>query len=73
MKEVDLHGVKHEDVSMILDKFFWEHMQKKTPCVRVITGNSAKMKELVNSVIQEYGFDVDEELLNTGALIVTLI
>jgi hypothetical protein len=48
-------------------------MQKKTPVVRVITGNSSKMKELVNEVITEYGFDVDEELLNNGALIVTLI
>jgi len=73
MKEIDLHGVKHEDVSKLLDTFFWEHMQKKTSCVRVITGNSSKMKELVDELIAEYGFDVDEELLNSGALIVTLI
>ena len=34
--KIDLHGVKHENVSRYLDIFFWEMLQKKVTQVEVI-------------------------------------
>lgn len=70
MKSIDLHGVKHSDVQRVLDSFFWEMMTKNVGHFQVITGNSDKMKELVYEMCEEYGFEVDEEVNNSGSLII---
>jgi DNA-nicking Smr family endonuclease len=73
MKELDLHGIKHENVSSALDSFFWDAMQKKETGLKIVTGNSPEMKKLVVSVIEEYGFIYEEGFLNKGCIIVNLV
>jgi DNA-nicking Smr family endonuclease len=72
MNTIDLHGVKHEDVSRLLDSFLWQNMQKKIKEVRVITGNSDEMKRIVRETLSDYGFSSEEEYFNSGALIVKM-
>jgi DNA-nicking Smr family endonuclease len=72
MNSIDLHGLKHEDVSRTLDGFLWQNMQKKIKEVRVITGNSDEMKRIVRETISDYGFSSEEEYFNSGALVVKI-
>ena len=69
---IDLHGVKHENVTRKLDSFLWEAMQKNKGQVEVVTGISNKMKEIVTETCKEYGFKVTETTINPGSLIVNL-
>lgn len=71
-KKVDLHGVKHENVQTELDKFYWQMMNTGEPYVEVITGISDKMKAIVKSVSKDYGFKVEDSLINPGSLIVRI-
>lgn len=70
--EIDLHGVKHEEVTSMVDSFIWEHMQKGTNGVTIITGNSPEMKRMVNDIASEYGFKASEGMWNTGMIYLTL-
>ena len=71
--KLDLHGVKHEDVSRKIDVFIWDNMQRSVFQVVIITGKSESMKELVQKCLKEYGLIGYEQLVNTGILIVDLI
>jgi len=71
--KIDLHGVKHENVSRQLDVFFWEMLQKKVTQVEVITGISQRMKEIVKETCKDYNFEVIENPINVGMLLVKLI
>ena len=45
--ELDLHGVKHQDVEATLDNFFlWEN-NNISQSIQVVTGNSTEMKKIV--------------------------
>ncbi len=55
---LDLHGVKHQDVSGKFDTFIWEAMKQKVVEVSVITGNSTSMQKMVRSCIADYGFTI---------------
>lgn len=70
---LDLHGVKHEQVSGLVDVFIWLHMQKKTSQVAIITGNSDTMKKLVHECISGYGYDAHEDISNSATLIIDMI
>lgn len=71
--KIDLHGVKHENVSRQLDVFFWEMLQKKVTQVEIITGISQRMKEIVKETCKDYNFEVIENPINVGMLLVKLI
>lgn len=71
--KIDLHGVKHENVSRQLDVFFWEMLQKKVTQVEVITGISQRMKEIVKETCKDYNFEVIENPINVGMLLVKLV
>ena len=71
--KIDLHGIKHENVSRHLDIFFWEMLQKKVTQVEVITGISQRMKEIVKETCKDYNFEVIENPINVGMLLVKLI
>ena len=71
--EIDLHGIKHENVGSLLDKAIWESMQKKQSTIRIVTGNSPEMKRIVNEIAYEYGFVVNDEWGNSASMIMTLI
>lgn len=72
MNKIDLHGIKHENVSRHLDVFFWEMMQKGVGSVEVITGISERMKKLVFDSCNDYNFQVIENPINPGSLFVNL-
>ncbi len=72
METIDLHGVKHGDVGKILDTIFWNLMQSNQSSVKIITGNSETMKQLVRTTCDEYGFIVVDEF-NLPYLIINLI
>ena len=71
--EIDLHGVKHEDVGRTLDTFIWEHMQKKSGGIKIITGNSPEMKKIVSDIVAEYGFIAVESYGNSASMVVNFL
>lgn len=71
--EIDLHGVKHEDVGRTLDTFIWEQMQRKTASVKIVTGNSKEMKRIVSDIVAEYGFVAVESFGTSAIMIVNFI
>jgi len=72
-RTLDLHGIKHSEVSRIIDQFLWEQIQKKSTSVEIITGNSNTMKEIVKKSLTDYDFDSYVEVYNQGKIIVRLI
>ena len=46
-KELNLHGVKHEDVDRVVENF----VLLNNPPLNIITGNSQKMSEMVREVL----------------------
>jgi DNA-nicking Smr family endonuclease len=73
MKTLDLHGVKHADVSKLMDQFIWEQMNKKSREVEIITGISQAMKQVVIKNLKEYDFIYNEAWNNPGKFIVSLV
>lgn len=53
MKELDLHGVRHEDVEREVIRFV-EDNWGKGEAVRIITGHSIEMVKLVSGVLYSY-------------------
>lgn len=66
MKELDLHGLKHYDVKDVVENFV---LMNDTP-FRVITGNSDRMRELVQKVLTEHKFKFYTPAHNSGEIIV---
>ena len=50
MNELDLHGIKHKDVERIVENF----VLLNNPPIRIITGNSNRMTELVVGVLDRH-------------------
>ena len=73
MKTLDLHGVKHADVSKLMDQFIWEQMNKKSKEIEIITGLSQTMKDVVIKNLKDYEFTFNEAWNNPGKLIVNLV
>ena len=57
--ETDLHGVKHEDVRRVVIRKIEDNWGSNCDWV-FITGHSARMKELVSEVVNEYDMSVKE-------------
>ena len=51
--QLDLHGVRHDEVPDILAKFLWKHRAYKDALV-IITGYSYIMKSRVTAVLNMY-------------------
>ena len=67
MKTLDLHGIKHYQAEEITRRFL---NFTQLPC-QVITGNSAKMKMIVEKIVKEYSwFCYEKDSYNYGTLIV---
>ena len=52
-KRLDLHGVKHEDVDRLVENF----VLLNEPPMKIITGNSERMTELVLDVLNRHEFE----------------
>jgi DNA-nicking Smr family endonuclease len=73
IKSLDLHGTRHMDVFRKVDMFIGESVIKGFNEVEIITGYSQEMKSLVNTVLDDYGLESEEDFLNKGKLIIKLI
>ena len=69
---LDLHGVKHALVQKSVDSFIYGHQISNTQSIKIITGHSPKMKDLVNITLLDYGYTSEEDFLNKGQLNVKL-
>ncbi|TXG80789.1 MAG: hypothetical protein E6R13_07475 [Spirochaetes bacterium] len=70
--QIDLHGVKHEDVVRRVDIFIWECMQNNVNQGSIITGNSTVMKEIVTKCLREHGLNPHGFFNNGGKIIFDL-
>ena len=66
MKELDLHGLKHYDVTDVVENFI---LMNDAP-FRIITGRSDKMIELVSSILKKHHFQFYTPAHNPGEIIV---
>jgi hypothetical protein len=66
MKVVDLHGVKHEDVTDIIIDIC---TKSSFPFV-VITGKSSRMKRIVSFAVAKFGLTVRDAINNPGRVVV---
>ena len=55
---LDLHGVKHVDVAILVENYILQH-QESCP-LKIITGNSDKMKKLFIKTLESNGFNYQE-------------
>ena len=68
METRDLHNKRHSEVERIVEDI----LDFNPPPVKIITGNSDKMKQLVIAVVKKFGFYCHyENLRNYGSLVVT--
>jgi len=67
LETLDLHRTKHVDVEETVARFLnWAEV----PC-RIITGNSGKMKIIVEKMVDKYGYTCyHESAYNYGSLII---
>ena len=54
--ELDLHGIKHENVDRIVENF----VLLNKPPLTIITGNSHKMKDIVEDVLKRHSVKFEE-------------
>ena len=55
-KQLDLHGVRHQDVERLVENFV---LLNELP-LRIITGNSPKMLSLVSEVLDRHEFKYEQ-------------
>tara|TARA_Y100001970_G_scaffold288221_1_gene414939 strand:- start:450 stop:650 length:201 start_codon:yes stop_codon:yes gene_type:complete len=56
MNTLDLHGIRHDEVDRLVENF----VLLKTPPLRIITGNSDRMKELVIKVLDRCNIEYEQ-------------
>ena len=71
MTEIDLHGFKHDEVEDKLPNLLILHYNMGNFPIRLITGKSEKMKEIVRETCEAQGFTIDDFCNDyRGALII---
>jgi len=65
--ELDLHGVKHKDVSDLVIEFIFDN----TTPLYIITGNSNEMQRIVTNILDKYECKYYIPSYNLGQIIVT--
>ena len=69
MKALDLHGVKHRDVGNRVDTFIRQNKQSLP--IKIITGNSLDMQNIVKGVVNLYRLSMrSESAVNLGSYII---
>jgi DNA-nicking Smr family endonuclease len=68
--ELDLHGKTYEEVEENLANWLIVQYNRGNLPIRVITGNSNKMKNIVYKICEHYEFEVGNSLDNVGVLVV---
>ena len=71
MKEIDLHGLEHSKVKNLLGNWLILECNKGNMPLKLITGNSSRMKKIVHKVAKEFEFEVSDSLDgNAGVLVI---
>jgi len=68
MKKLDLNGLPHDDVWDIVENFILVNSDELP--LRIITGNSDRMKEIVQGVLDTYDYVYETSENNVGEIIV---
>lgn len=69
VQPLDLHGVKHANVVKLVEDYLFQN-QEECP-LKIITGNSDKMKNIVINVVQSNGFNyLEGDYYNRGYITV---
>ena len=68
MIELDLHGLTHEEVWDVVENFVL--MNSEDLPLRIITGHSDRMKDLVRGVLDSYNFSYESPAHNSGEIVV---
>jgi DNA-nicking Smr family endonuclease len=68
MRKLDLHGKKHEEVLILIEDFILEN-QRRLP-IKVITGNSKKMKGFCFEILDKYEMKYFVPSHNLGEIII---
>ena len=67
MKTLDLHGMYHDTAQLKVENFV---LLNNTP-LKIVTGNSTRMKELVFQILERHNFKYyPENYTNFGAFVV---
>ena len=69
MNQLDLHGIKHQDVQILVEDWVLVH-QTEVP-LRIICGNSAKMIQLVDQVLQKH--QIEYRMWQYGVVVIDSI
>lgn len=68
--ELDLHGIKHQDVEHTLENFFlWENKDSKQ-LIGVVVGKSPQMQQIVTKWLDKYEFSYYIPAYNVGVIYV---
>ena len=68
MERLDLHGKRHESVETEVINFIFKH----PPPFEIVTGNSKRMRELVEQIINKHGLRCHPKgWTNQGCFVVT--
>jgi len=70
VKEIDLHGMTHEEAVLKAENFVLLESQDELFECRIITGNSYKMTTKIVKMLSEHGFKYYIPSWNTGEIIV---
>jgi DNA-nicking Smr family endonuclease len=70
MVEIDLHGLKHNEVEDQLENWLLLQYNMDNFPIRVITGHSLVMKKLLSTAVDNQRFNIREDYSNSGATIV---
>jgi len=68
MKELDLHGVFHSEVRDKVENFVLLNSTQLP--VRIITGDSQRMRNLTENILKKYNFIYNIPAHNAGEIIV---
>lgn len=68
MIELDLHGLTHEEVWDVVENFVL--MNSEDLPLRIITGHSDRMKDLVRGVLDSYNYSYESPSHNSGEIVV---
>ena len=66
MITLDLHGLRHEDAKRKLELFINDHWGEM---LKIITGHSSSMRDIVSSTAESYNLDFACEPLGTYIII----
>ena len=69
MKKLDLHGIKHQKASNMVDTFIRQN--KNNLPVEIITGNSLDMQNIIKRITKSYGLRMEPKShVNLGSYII---